>query len=87
MSKGKKNIAKIQCYKQYKKDCPKLKKGNNKKDREEVHFIKEVEKAKRGKAIEARACDITIGKHEGQPEQNLWPSTMKVIALGNLIGN
>ena len=52
MSKGKKNIAKIQCYKNYRKYCPKIEKGNNKKDREEVHFTEEVEKVERRKSKE-----------------------------------
>lgn len=72
MLKGKKNITKIQCYKSYRKYCPKLKKGNNKEDKEEVHFTEEVEESERGKALESRARDITIGKHEGQLEKNLW---------------
>ena len=71
LSKGKKNIAKIRCYEHYKQDCPKFK-GNNKKSREEVHFTKEVEEVVRGKALEAGAHGITIGKHEGQMEQNPW---------------
>lgn len=50
-------IAKNQCYRHYKKDCPKCKKDNNKEDREEVHFTKEVEDIERGKALEARARD------------------------------
>ena len=80
-------IAKIQCYRHYSKDCPKYKKGNNKEDREEIHFKEEVEEIERGKAFEVRACDITIGKHEGQLEQNLLQPIVKVITLGNLIRN
>lgn len=48
--KGKKNIAKIQCYVNYQKDYPKLKKGNNKKDKEEAHFTKEVEEVEKNKS-------------------------------------
>ena len=44
-----------------------------------------MEKAERGKALGARDCNISIGKHEGQLEQNLWQSSMKDIDLGNLI--
>lgn len=51
-SSKRKNIAKIQCYKHYRKDCPKLKEGNNKEDREEVHFTKVVEEAERRKSKE-----------------------------------
>lgn len=35
-------IANLQCYKHYRNYFPKLDKGNQKKDREEVHFTKEV---------------------------------------------
>lgn len=75
----KEDIAKIQWYEHYRKDCPKFKKRNIKKDREESHFtekwkLKKKEVQERGKALEARARDITIGKHEGRPKQNLWQS-------------
>ena len=65
--KVKKKIAKIQCYEHYKKDYSKLKRGYDKKDRESHPFHqrsggswkKEVQG--RGKALEVRARDITIG--------------------------
>jgi len=52
------------------KYCPYLKNKNNRKNREEAHFTEEMEETKRrknneGEALEARAHDITIGKHEG----------------------
>lgn len=51
LSKGKKNIAKIQCYEHYRKDRAKFK-GNNKKNREEVYFTEEVEESERRKSKE-----------------------------------
>lgn len=36
----------------YRKNCPKLKKGNNKKGIEEVRFTEEVEKVERNKSKE-----------------------------------
>jgi len=46
--KKKMNMAKIQCYGcqeygHYKRDCPKLKKDNKKRGREEAHISEEVE--------------------------------------------
>lgn len=48
--KGKNIIAKIQCYVHYKKYCPKIKKGNNNKDRKESHFTEEVEEVEKNKS-------------------------------------
>ena len=52
--KKKRNKAKIQCYGcqeygHYKRDCPKIKKGNNKREREEVHITEAVEEAENKK--------------------------------------
>lgn len=51
LSKGNKNIVRIHCYEQYKKDIPKFKE-NNKENIKEVHFTKEVEEAERMKSKE-----------------------------------
>lgn len=44
--------------------------------REEVHSIEEVEEVERRKALDPRAHDITIGKHDGQLEQKIYCSQL-----------
>ena len=53
--KKKKNMVKFQCYGcqeygHYKRGCPKLKKDNNKRGREEAHINEEIEKAEKKKS-------------------------------------
>ena len=56
-------MAKIQCYGcqeygNYRKACPKLKKGNNKRDREEAHITGEVEEAEKKKCKKEEIRDL-----------------------------
>jgi len=56
-------MAKVQCYDyqaygHYKRDCPKLKKDNNKRGREEAHITEEVEEAEKKKSKEVKVKDL-----------------------------
>jgi hypothetical protein len=62
-SEKEKNMAKIQCYGcqeygHYKRDCPKLKKDNNKRGREEAHITEEVEEAEKKKSKKEEVKDL-----------------------------
>jgi len=55
LRKRKKNMPKIQCYGcqeygHYKRDCPNIKKDNNKRRREESHITEEVEEVEKKKS-------------------------------------
>jgi len=57
--KKKRNMAKVQCYGyqeywHYKRNCPKLKKDNNKRGREEAHITVEEAENKRSKKEEVK---------------------------------
>lgn len=61
--KEKKNMAKVRCYGcqeygHYKRDCPKLKKDNNKRGREEAHITEEVEEAEKKKSKKEEVKDL-----------------------------
>ena len=61
--KRKRDMSKIQCYGRqeyghYKRDCPKLKKDNNKRGREEAHIIEEVEEAEKKKSKKEEVKDL-----------------------------
>ena len=59
----KRNISNVQCYGchvygHFKRDCPKLKKGNNKRGREEAHIIEEMEEAEKKKSKKEEVKDL-----------------------------
>lgn len=61
--KRKKNMAKVQCYGRqdyghHKRDCPKLKKDNKNKGREEAHVTEEVEDAEKKKSKKEEVEDL-----------------------------
>ena len=64
--KKKTNMAKIQSYGcqkygHYKRDCPKIKKDNNKRGREETHITEEVEEAEKKKSKKEEVKDLYYG--------------------------
>ena len=61
--KKKRDISKIQCYGcqeygHYKRDCPKIKKDNNKRGREEGHITEKVEDAEKKKSKKEEVIDL-----------------------------